>query len=83
MPVAIALVKKLRHNLALRAQKKRSRMRQAVAARLVSNPISIDHLASLIGQQRKGNIVSFGEPRENFLGVVTNPDNLNAGFFQL
>lgn len=56
-------------------------MRQAIAARPVANPVGIDHLASLIGQQRKGNVVSFGEPRENFLGVITNPNNLNAGFF--
>ena len=81
MPVAIALIKELCYNLALRAQNKRSRMRQAVAARPVANPVGIDHLASLIGQQRKGYIVSFGKPRENFLGVITNPDNLNAGFF--
>lgn len=56
-------------------------MRQAVAARLVANPVGIDHLASKIGQQRKGNVVPFGKPRENFLRVITNPDNLNAGFF--
>lgn len=56
-------------------------MRQAIAARPVANPVGIDHLASLIGQQRKGNVVSFGKPRENFLGVITNPNNLNAGSF--
>ena len=56
-------------------------MRQAVAARSVENPIGFNNLASFIRQQRKGNVVSFGEARENFLGVITNPNNLNAGFF--
>ena len=79
--LAIPFVKELCYNPSFSTQNKRSRMRQAVAARLVANPVGIDHLASKIGQQRKGNVVPFGKPRENFLGVITNPDNLNAGFF--
>ena len=82
MPVAVTLVKKLCYNLSLRAQKERSRMRQTIAVRPITNPIGIDYFASLIGQQWKGNIIPFGESCENFLRVVTNPDNLNAGFFQ-
>ena len=58
-------------------------MRQAVVARSVANPVGVDYFAPLIGQQWKGNVVSFGKPRENFLRVITNPHNLNAGFFQL
>ncbi len=83
VPVAVALVKELCYDLSLRTQNERSRMRQTIAVRPITNPVGVDYFAPLIGQQRKGNIIPFGESCENFLRVVTNPDNLNTGFFQL
>lgn len=79
MPFTVTVLKQLGSDDPLLINQDRSGMRQPA---LKVQPVRLDRLAARIRENGKRDLVAVAELLENLDRVITDSDNLNAGFFE-